>query len=355
MKITFSPELSIPCEVCKNQSNGYHFEVLSCGACASFFRRSVVSKIKYQCKDGKKRCQIRYLDRHFCRYCRFSKCVKAGMKAEKIQKNRDLDSSPTPTDQNNCIPSDVLHDDGILIKDIRGLFKQFNPHNASEGCSKLEKLTEGLQFIRRNQERECIKIIDEMDSESLKDVQFKVIGSCATWLLFSSFFQKLEENEKVVILERLWHGWTVLEFLSRSLEIFGNKVIDEKIVFISDNTAIRLITAFENSLKTASPKKSESIKKKLELSFSVIFDELALHFINWKPTEIEISYMQWQIVWSVAEQLLSGNSLEKGEHFTEQLSKDLHEYYVRELKLENYAFRIEKMMDIVQIVQNNFY
>lgn len=169
----------------------------------------------------------------------------------------------------------------------------------------------------------------------MKDVQFKVIGSCATWLLFSSFFQKLEENEKVVILERLWHGWTVLEFLSRSLEIFGNKVIDEKvkliliqqlkiffsnirviqlcfprspflrktnlqIVFISDNTAIRLITAFENSLKTASPKKSESIKKKLELSFSVIFDELALHFINWKPTEIEISYMQWQIVWSVA-------------------------------------------------------
>ncbi|CAJ0957624.1 unnamed protein product, partial [Mesorhabditis belari] len=68
------------CAVCGDPADGIHFGAHSCAACGAFFRRSVSDQKVYAC-DGK-RClgNGRTTKKGGnCRYCRFQKCINAGM------------------------------------------------------------------------------------------------------------------------------------------------------------------------------------------------------------------------------------------------------------------------------------
>ncbi|CAJ0575685.1 unnamed protein product, partial [Mesorhabditis spiculigera] len=81
------------CRICGNVSDGTHFGVDSCRACAAFFRRSVVMKKKYVCRQGGEKCFIKKNVRLMCRLCRYMKCVEVGMQPEVVKnKSDDLDA-----------------------------------------------------------------------------------------------------------------------------------------------------------------------------------------------------------------------------------------------------------------------
>ncbi|KAI3420277.1 Nuclear hormone receptor member nhr-49 [Globodera pallida] len=85
--------LSEPCQVCGDKSTGTHYGTVSCNGCKGFFRRTILRNQKFTCRFNKQ-CVI---DRNFrcaCRYCRFQKCLSAGMKREAIQFERDAIGSP---------------------------------------------------------------------------------------------------------------------------------------------------------------------------------------------------------------------------------------------------------------------
>ncbi|XP_054732477.1 ecdysone-induced protein 78C-like [Anastrepha obliqua] len=68
----------VPCKVCGDKASGYHYGVTSCEGCKGFFRRSIQKQIEYRClRDGK--CLVIRLNRNRCQYCRFKKCLSAGM------------------------------------------------------------------------------------------------------------------------------------------------------------------------------------------------------------------------------------------------------------------------------------
>ncbi len=73
---------SIQCSVCKQPANGIHFGVVSCEGCKGFFRRSQVhEKAKtYTCNQQESPCPITLFNS--CRYCRYAKCIEAGMSYE---------------------------------------------------------------------------------------------------------------------------------------------------------------------------------------------------------------------------------------------------------------------------------
>ena len=77
------------CIVCnevatKDTSFRKHYGVVCCEACKCFFRRTVQMSRDYKCRyDGK--CMIgRYHDnmKQVCQACRFSQCIRAGMKID---------------------------------------------------------------------------------------------------------------------------------------------------------------------------------------------------------------------------------------------------------------------------------
>ncbi|CAP35044.2 Protein CBR-NHR-33 [Caenorhabditis briggsae] len=69
------------CKICFQIADGVHFGVASCRACAAFFRRTVIMKLKYMCKD-KGNCTVEKSLRNLCRSCRYTRCLNEGMKIE---------------------------------------------------------------------------------------------------------------------------------------------------------------------------------------------------------------------------------------------------------------------------------
>ncbi|VDO70726.1 unnamed protein product [Heligmosomoides polygyrus] len=63
---------------------GYHYDVLSCNGCKTFFRRTIINNRKFSCSKGGI-CQFNKDYRCACRACRFAKCIRVGMNAKGIQ------------------------------------------------------------------------------------------------------------------------------------------------------------------------------------------------------------------------------------------------------------------------------
>ena len=80
-------EGQVLCKVCGDIANGIHFGVNTCEGCKKFFRRGLVENQGYNCK-GEKSCQINPRNRNNCRYCRYQKCINAGMSREAIKMGR---------------------------------------------------------------------------------------------------------------------------------------------------------------------------------------------------------------------------------------------------------------------------
>uniref|UniRef100_A0A915DA38 Uncharacterized protein n=1 Tax=Ditylenchus dipsaci TaxID=166011 RepID=A0A915DA38_9BILA len=85
--------LSEPCAVCGDKSTGTHYGTVSCNGCKGFFRRTILRNQRFTCRFNKQ-CVIDKNFRCACRYCRFQKCLNAGMKREAIQFERDSIGSP---------------------------------------------------------------------------------------------------------------------------------------------------------------------------------------------------------------------------------------------------------------------
>ncbi|WKY15567.1 hypothetical protein Q1695_000780 [Nippostrongylus brasiliensis] len=77
------------CRICSDRSDGAHFGIDACRACAAFFRRSIVMRKKYVCRKGTNSCDINKSLRCICRKCRLQKCMAVGMLPEGVQNKRD--------------------------------------------------------------------------------------------------------------------------------------------------------------------------------------------------------------------------------------------------------------------------
>ncbi|XP_026233322.1 hepatic nuclear factor 4, beta [Anabas testudineus] len=80
------------CSICADKATGKHYGASSCDGCKGFFRRSIRNSHTYNCRF-KRQCIVDKDKRNQCRYCRLQKCLKAGMKKEAVQNERDCINS----------------------------------------------------------------------------------------------------------------------------------------------------------------------------------------------------------------------------------------------------------------------
>ncbi|KAM9813377.1 peroxisome proliferator-activated receptor gamma [Neosynchiropus ocellatus] len=78
--------LYIECRVCGDKASGFHYGVHACEGCKGFFRRTIRLKLVYDHCDL--RCRIHKKSRNKCQYCRFQKCLNAGMSHNAIRFGR---------------------------------------------------------------------------------------------------------------------------------------------------------------------------------------------------------------------------------------------------------------------------
>ena len=77
-----SPVSDEICVICSDKATGHHYGVTSCEGCKGFFKRSVQNKKVYSCRNLTQDCPVDKRHRNRCQFCRFQKCVKAGMLKE---------------------------------------------------------------------------------------------------------------------------------------------------------------------------------------------------------------------------------------------------------------------------------
>ncbi|CAG5098980.1 Oidioi.mRNA.OKI2018_I69.XSR.g16141.t1.cds [Oikopleura dioica] len=79
------------CQICKRKADGYHYNVLSCQGCKGFFRRTVLSKLEYVCKNGLDKCDLAVVDhpRQRCQKCRLRRCEEAGMRDQYVRRKKN--------------------------------------------------------------------------------------------------------------------------------------------------------------------------------------------------------------------------------------------------------------------------
>ena len=72
------------CMICEDKATGLHYGIITCEGCKGFFKRTVQNKRVYTCvADGN--CEINKAQRNRCQFCRFQKCLAAGMIKEVVR------------------------------------------------------------------------------------------------------------------------------------------------------------------------------------------------------------------------------------------------------------------------------
>uniref|UniRef100_A0A1I8B6U2 Nuclear receptor domain-containing protein n=1 Tax=Meloidogyne hapla TaxID=6305 RepID=A0A1I8B6U2_MELHA len=174
------------CSICSGPSNGFYFGVLSCRACASFYRRSALEKRKFLCRRFNNCNIIADGMRNSCRACRLRRCLEAGMDIECSTNQSaientilDIDASSTNTslisdDQNKfhvnisfdkTLPTinhylNSLHNMEVGYKALSSVLGKWDPNHLDESHVYYIKLGEYIK-IRRGEAMLVLSLIRE--------------------------------------------------------------------------------------------------------------------------------------------------------------------------------------------------
>ncbi|EGT51400.1 hypothetical protein CAEBREN_23838 [Caenorhabditis brenneri] len=386
---TSSSELTyfnVRCKICLKTGHGLHFGIVTCRACAAFFRRTVVLNRKYKCSRRNGKCEIGAADEKLmCKFCRFKKCIDLGMTTENVRtdqvikddceestSNSEVVSLQMTANQPECEVGNrveysvinpktrapaMLIDVNAIIKKSRAILETyfFPDEDSISHLNPLQKMVHSLQKIRSKQSwnPEFFTNIKFYEMFSWWEVQMR---DTATWLMHSDEFRKLPVHERILLHSHV------------AAARFGNYYIDYSNV--SDHGFERFNNVFGGKMIQ-------------------YFDIIVKPFLELKLSETEITYILCQIIWNYAGRRLQGQTQAAGERFLEEISNNLHAYYEemarsleapedpgssgmvgnsgrfeREQNLENpcqdnqvetrqnYASRLAKMMQIVNQMLN---
>ncbi|KAL4217522.1 hypothetical protein ACF0H5_023971 [Mactra antiquata] len=87
-KPLYTTELQVLCRICGDRASGFHYGVHSCEGCKGFFRRTLKKQLVYKpCKESVQ-CRIDTGTRNKCQFCRYQKCLNAGMSPNAVRFGR---------------------------------------------------------------------------------------------------------------------------------------------------------------------------------------------------------------------------------------------------------------------------
>ncbi|CAF0834302.1 unnamed protein product [Didymodactylos carnosus] len=123
------------CQICGDTASGWHCGAITCEACKKFFLRSITTgdgRKKYKCQRDQC-CLINKRSRTQCQFCRFQKCLKAGMKPH------DEHISPKTEDLYKKLPCLVcgssasgIHFGAVTCEACKGFFRRSIKENAPD-------------------------------------------------------------------------------------------------------------------------------------------------------------------------------------------------------------------------------
>ncbi|GMT12181.1 hypothetical protein PFISCL1PPCAC_3478, partial [Pristionchus fissidentatus] len=115
LKMTGNVSYRSKCLVCSTEVTTSIFGLNACRACAAFFKRSIIARRTFVCRQGDRKCAIGKDVKLTCRRCRFDACIAAGMEYEP-PKERNNEVTGSPYHQSDEVSQSTSNNDSILSR-----------------------------------------------------------------------------------------------------------------------------------------------------------------------------------------------------------------------------------------------
>ncbi|CAI2352560.1 unnamed protein product [Caenorhabditis sp. 36 PRJEB53466] len=355
------------CMICGMNGQGNHFGVVSCRACAAFFRRTADSKW------SRMKCLSRHCDgkTYHCKPCRLKRCRDVGMDPSKFQHNRDA----LMTSRKRKLPQTLEHfvgtphfvlfcssasdlesgqqktfvDLSILVSKAIEIMRM-GPPTPIYAKNPLEKLGNGMNSLKMRPEHKKLDRITRIEIAGIWEFHLLTV---AKWIVNFDKFQVLEPDLKLKILFAMWHVWGRLDKLMATAQyrerdenaketerVFGNGLVKDMVTFDGDatwmtNCPLDTIGYFLDGICVWD-------------LYSVIEQLIEL-----KLSETELTFMLAQLSFEYVGARFGGAIREMMDAFQAELSDNLHDYYLNERNMVRYSGRLMQMLRINKEIQEN--
>ncbi|CAO4377867.1 unnamed protein product [Caenorhabditis nigoni] len=330
MDIVSTSKSPFSCRICNKKAHGNHFGVISCRACAAFFRRLASSRwSKMSCRGGS--CDQ---ETYFCKPCRLQKCRDAGMDITKFQNNQEIIQKVEfllfcDTDAPNA---KVLIDVRYLLEEA-GRILNYGPESPVFAENQLKKFTQGYKYLRIDMGNlKKVEHADQKESMEIWEFYFRLVTK---WLMYFDEFQKLNRHLQMTLLQSIWHVFQKLH------KYVGTMAYHKMNPYAKKSTMV---------LKIDYPQ--EHVMRYLTVQTCHDFDLLAA-LQELEPSEEEYTFLFAHLCFQYAGKRHQGDILKVTDSFLEILSNDLHHYYVEEQNRPRYFLRLAKLMKINNAIQRS--
>ncbi|CAJ0602365.1 unnamed protein product [Cylicocyclus nassatus] len=223
------------CVVCGDRACSHlYYGVAACHGCKCFFWRTVKSGLTYTCRfDGK--CSISTAGRNACRYCRFNRCLKSGMKLEAVRmdkksdkalkrKRNDADSDDFDENQENIETPAIKQqrmDHRLLISSLMLIDKTASDGNGKMSLGRdfvsLAMVIDEPDILDVDRTEMCFRACTPADEVACAESERRLLTWAIDWTRqVADMEDAISNTDKIALLRACCVPLTLLELGARS-------------------------------------------------------------------------------------------------------------------------------------------
>uniref|UniRef100_A0A915A9J0 Uncharacterized protein n=1 Tax=Parascaris univalens TaxID=6257 RepID=A0A915A9J0_PARUN len=372
------------CRICRMPAHGLHFGLLTCRACAAFFRRSVACRLQYTCRLENGMCELNKNKRFSCRACRFKKCLSLGMKKESVQLNRDKIKNSSRTNLPAVTAVRVIT--SPPAESVTPRSEERDGSVASVSCEKpndqptratelpilpefdyrqeLPIIKETLKMACRDMWDRFFDVVYVFLPTIFQDEDFPVqrflvtdfakqsrqdLKLVARFLTTIDSFRRLSFENKWLIFKRFWTNFLMCDRFYDTMCTLGNDMNDKRVV-LPDGTVVDMQRGRAEELKEITDYSHEDLIRLTRPYADFVFDNILGGMRTLQMDDVEFAFALGCLLWDTQELEIAKEIRELSEREKKSLADELHLYYMSKC-VSNYSWRLCMILHIVGSVQ----
>uniref|UniRef100_A0A1I7YR63 NR LBD domain-containing protein n=1 Tax=Steinernema glaseri TaxID=37863 RepID=A0A1I7YR63_9BILA len=177
-----------------------------------------------------------------------------------------------------------------------------------------------------------------------------VIQRSAKFLMSCEEFCGLPASDKWEMLRRFSSKVMFIVRAVSTVEFFGFDVEDKRVMYTAD--VCLYADTFDYDTEQVPTATAEALKKIFRPLMKNMLERIIIPFKQFRITKFEAVYLLAIMLWSVENiNNISAKTHEVAERFMSEAASELHHYYRFEMKVENYAERLTRLIKMINSIE----